>query len=61
VLQNFLATTIYLEHNMSFSNNVNLVYHEGAIELALAAFQFGQFQTQKAAADAFKVCPRTLN
>jgi hypothetical protein len=46
---------------MSSSNNVNLVYYEGAVELALAAFQSGQFRTQKAAADAFNVRPRTLN
>jgi hypothetical protein len=46
---------------MSSPNNVNSVYHEGAVELALAAFQSGQFQSQKAAADAFNVRTRTLN
>jgi hypothetical protein len=56
-----LATTIYLQHNMSSPNNVNSVYHEGAVELALAAFQSSQFRTQKAAANAFNVRPRTLN
>jgi hypothetical protein len=56
-----LATTIYLQHNMSLSNNVNSVYHEDAVELALTAFQSGQFRTQKAAADAFNVRLRTLN
>jgi hypothetical protein len=56
-----LATSTYLQHNISLSNNVHFAYLEGAVELALKAFQSGQFRSQKAAANAFNVRPRTLN
>ena len=46
---------------MAQSNNAQSIYHEGATELALKAFQSGQFRSQRAAADAFNVRPKTLN
>jgi hypothetical protein len=46
---------------MSLLNNVYLAYHEGAVELAINAFQSDQCQCQKAAAIAFNVCPTILN
>jgi hypothetical protein len=46
---------------MPLPNNVNLVYYEGVIELALTAFQSSQFRSQKAAANAYNVRLRTLN
>jgi hypothetical protein len=56
-----LATSTYLQHNMSPPNNAHFAYHEGAVELALQVFQSGQFRSQKAAANAFNIRPRTLN